>query len=997
MMTGRLSKALLVTIVVAGWTATSIGIAADAGAVAAHAARSGRARGLVLSPTTGALVRSGVVRIAVRSGDQSRALTVHLNGVSLGGYFGLSRRGVRTLDASISQGLRRGRNVLRVRVSSFGQPVRTATVHFAVKNTGPLVGAGRDRLVVVGDLTSLRGRVLSLTGTPPRAPIHWQLLPQSGSTASASSATVSHPYELDAGFRATAPGEYTLRLIAGRGRAARSDSVTFSAVDPKRLIPIDTMVRQDGKPGISVDGRIYLAQPPADRRGIVQVLVLDRKTLGFISNTTYTDTDRLAAAVRALDPSQLVIAAFQEADEAGSAPIPGEAIAKALASIGFPKDDGPLPNIGGTISAIGVPGLDPGQANVNIDEHPDLETGVRHDGGRMTGYLTPDANLEFGFISPQRIPFDHLFNFGKSPAGCPPSGCDDVGFIVKDVDAKTLDVKATKFFSTDSRGLTASQQTMWANAMTAFLNQIVAGDLVGIETVSNPDADKSYRAPVGAIDRDAIVKLAAAVAKVGGTRNAFNSVARKSGPDSGVPVYSLLGWKGAAEGDGEEAAIGIDGAGQAPHLSGVLRRDLRYTFRPIQSSPFGAVPDPLSALVLEQPGTQPWPLDRDPGASRAVAYLGEHVGLSRDPRAQYWLQTYDQATWNEFATEVKESSYPGLASVDFTNKAFLEARGELVTELRWVAKVRGFLAVLSSPFVGQALKGWADAKTLADNIYNDVRKPSSITGLRWIQFTTILLKLLAVLPPPAGQIAATANLMDLGVWIAGANANGAPGGDELSFQADQIGDAIVRQALNAQQTYARLGDLIVSDYHKLKVVGTHAFCVRGDTSCPAGFSFDAEDKVEATTAISRAIERLAYEKLVPLGYHTFELNTSRQAVYGTDESRPPDIKHYQCRGYNAFKDVPALASTALLQELDPVDHRNAYQVFVLAVPPGAFDHYATAPPDKVLARMFDPVSDSNDPDAGGLGIQASELMRTAQHYSWDSGFNPGHEKCGFDG
>ncbi len=182
--------------------AISMGIAADAGAVPAGSARSG----LVLSPTTGALVRSGVVRIAVRSGDQSRALSVHLNGVSLGGSFGLSRRGVRTLDASISQGLRRGRNVLRVKVSPFGRLVRTATVRFTVKNTGPLVGAGSDRLVVVGDLSTLRGRVPSLRGTHPHTPIHWQLLPKAGGTANASSATVSHPNELDAGFRATALG-----------------------------------------------------------------------------------------------------------------------------------------------------------------------------------------------------------------------------------------------------------------------------------------------------------------------------------------------------------------------------------------------------------------------------------------------------------------------------------------------------------------------------------------------------------------------------------------------------------------------------------------------------------------------------------------------------------------------------------------------------------------------------------------------------------------------
>jgi len=44
-------------------------------------------------------------------------------------------------------------------------------------------------------------------------------------------------------------------------------------------------------------------------------------------------------------------------------------------------------------------------------------------------------------------------------------------------------------------------------------------------------------------------------------------------PQSGGAVYTLVGSNMTGEGNGAEVAAGVDGAGDAPVLSGVLRPD----------------------------------------------------------------------------------------------------------------------------------------------------------------------------------------------------------------------------------------------------------------------------------------------------------------------------------------------------------------------------------------------------------------------------------------
>ena len=159
------------------------------------------------------------------------------------------------------------------------------------------------------------------------------------------------------------------------------------------------------------------------------------------------------------------------------------------------------------------------------------------------------------------------------------------------------------------------------------------------------------------------MKLAEAVAKAGGTRNAFNRTARQTGaPASGGATYTLVGWAGAGEGAGAEAAAGLDGAGDVPLLSGVLRPGRDSEFRPAEVTYSAANPQLLQNLLLAKP-TGTWPLDDDPGAQRAISYLGStDQRLGPDPRSAYWTQSFGESTTNSIIAGLKSVPYPSDAS-----------------------------------------------------------------------------------------------------------------------------------------------------------------------------------------------------------------------------------------------------------------------------------------------------------------------------------------------
>ncbi len=972
---------------------------------------------MVISPRSGQTVRTSVVRIVVHASDRSGAFSARLNGQPIDEDFGSARHGLRTLEASLSEGLRNGRNVLRVTVQLAGRRARTVTQSFVVRVSRPLVGAGPDRRVTLGSVLRLDGRVVG-GDRAERATVRWQPLTASGRPERLPLAGLTNPGSLTTMFAAKALGRQTLRLTVGTGKSAVSDSVTMTVVPNSPLVAVNTMASKDGRPAISVGGDVYVAPPPVGTPlALIQVLVLDRATLKFVSNTTYTDTDVLDLGLRQLDAGDLVIAALRKPTVPGNYPYRETgslSLAAALARIGFPSEDvvgGLNARPGDTVSAIGVPGIGAGEADV--DTNPA--------GAAMTGYLTPDEYFEYRYLPPD------LFTFTQ-PTLAPTCSTDcDVGFVVSDIDPYsyangTFVTLATQKFVTNpptsgsaNRGDFARQQL---SNMSDYLNSIPAGHLVRIQVQSHlAPGQQVYLPPISSDlgygnqpqnSQKVMDQLAQAVASVGGTRNGFNRAALANGPAGGQSVYALLGWAGAGEGNGAEAAVGVDGAGSAPTLTVTLRRNRLHMFRPVHMSAAGPLSDSLDQLVLQAPQPEKWwpaglagVTDADKaGLARALAYIGWKGGLTCNPRAEYWTQfemSGDVMPVKDAIDDKVKMPSPGdpnpctgmrFSAAGFTTDQFTAAKSRLDDELDWVVKVRILMDKRSAPFDQDVLKDWAAAQDIADTVYKDAQNPKGEATFSWLHFTQIILKLLG--PATGGLTSEASDLIELGVWVAGTQSTGKPSGDEVRFQADALGTTFVAQAEATQATFRQLGDIIISDPVKLETVGSKANCNAGLT-CPPEYQL-ASGLEEAKTAATfyRAVERTAYEQLLPLGYRLTFLNPypDNRTLFGgpkygypyNNGTATPDLARYDCQfvKLHPFSGWPSLAADSLLQVLSPDNQAdNQWQPMVLTAIPDSTDTTGTPPPDALLKRMFDPVPRTNDPKEGGLGMQLSELSRTA--------------------
>lgn len=990
--------------------ATTPAVAADASAASSattattQTAGAAQAPRVVVAPRPGRVVRSHVVRIRLRASGLAGAVRARLNGVQIGDEFGPQRKGLRTLRTSISHGLRRGRNVLRVTTRRRDGFTRRARVRFIVRTKGPLVGAGRNRRIVVRRTVHLHGRVAPATLGAARPRPRWKVVgaPRGGRVRAATGTRLKSRAGLIAAFRPTRRGTYTFRFTVGTGDKAKTDRVTLRAVPPQPLVAVDTQASNNrNHPAIKIGSTVYPAGP-GDQNGLVQAIVLDRDTLAVGSNTTYTSNlSDLTADLAKLDPSNLVVVGSTEAGQRR------HDLPDAIARIGSSDEDvrvrfsGPY-----DYAVIGVPGMKRGEAD-------EANTWQNHG---LKGYLTPDEFGSYGYVPAARRPFRYA---PQQTAPCNP--CQGAnGFLVHDWDPLTLDPafegRDNRFYNTNGRDLTVNQRAAEANRMATDLLAIDPGDVVTIETVTDRQANEDEtRAPVGPIDVATMGRLATAVASIGGTRNAFNQAAVRTGtPAAGGLMYTLVGWAGAEEGEGAEAAAGINGTPEVPTLSGVLRPDRQSRFRPSSVTTDGRDADVLTGMIMQAP-SQNWPLSDDPGALRALAYLGSTDSrLGRDPRTAYWVQRWDEGTTQAIISGINGQSYPespadvrapgalrSPAALNFTLPEFDAAKRQLKTELAQVGRVRTYMNDLARPFGDSQLTDWAQAHDIADQVWRSARQPDDETAFRWIDFTKIILELLA--PFTHDVTAELGALLDLGVWAHGATKAGASTYDEVAIQADDLGTELVARAQQTAEHYRRMADIIVSDPAKLAYFGTNGGCdLVTDPSCPEPLAWGTKQQIQASANIYRSVARLSYEKLLPLGYHVFRTVTEGWFGHGAWRLAPPDIHDYYCNNYEAWRDVPQAASTALVEQVDPAGAAapNGMWVFrtlVLGVPPASSDQHAVPPPDDLLKRMFDSVPPSNDPTVGGLDISPQDLMSNAKQWYWEYNERYEYGRCGWVG
>ncbi len=511
---------------------------------------------LVLAPRSGQLIRSNSVGIRLQKPDSSYSIRATLNGSPFQGSGAGQTARVRTLNASISHGLRRGANVLRVQLLQGAKIVRRATVRFRVAPNRVLVGAGRDRFVVVGQPVNLRGSVAAPSGgllQAVKASSRWRMVngPRRRPGAKTLPLTpLRSPSGPTAGFTPTAPGSYTLQFTAGKGRSLTSDRVTLNAIPPSPMVTVDTMTTQGSTPGITVDGKFY-GKPGS---GPLQVLVFRRDTLEWVSNNAVSGASDLAGVLDngKIDDSDLVIVSqHAEAHNGAVEPELGVILKNRL---GFPNSAPNNANPSQWWSGIGFPGMKPGQADVNIDLDP---SGAGSGGDKgLKGYLGRDANLEFAFVPSSQVPFS--YTAPGIPGECAGIGFCNAGYEVKIQNARTLQVTSDKRYTTDQSA--GGNDELQAADMLSDLNKITGADrLVTITSYgSRPQGGSQYLQPISshpasgrAVSQATMDALADAVARLGGTHNAFNltALAAGSGGHQGFHVrVGRLGGRGRGQG-----------------------------------------------------------------------------------------------------------------------------------------------------------------------------------------------------------------------------------------------------------------------------------------------------------------------------------------------------------------------------------------------------------------------------------------------------------------
>ena len=229
-------------------------------------------------------------------------LTVTLNGARV-----RVPAGARVLDLAQLGAVRWGSNRLRVRLIMLDGRVDDWARTFGVNPRRDVAVARLDGPAVVGRAITLdAGRSLIVPGARQSRRFRWVLVRR----PLLSHARLARTRGARVRLRPDVPGHYLIGLVVGRGSRRGYDLQDVSVTYPEPLVPLNTIKRNDdGTIGVQVGNSFY--EDPSSSQ--VQLVVLRRDDLeevnneGFSAANNFTD---LAAALRGLDPSELVIITY---------------------------------------------------------------------------------------------------------------------------------------------------------------------------------------------------------------------------------------------------------------------------------------------------------------------------------------------------------------------------------------------------------------------------------------------------------------------------------------------------------------------------------------------------------------------------------------------------------------------------------------------------------------------------------------------------------------
>ncbi len=612
------------------------------------------------------------VRVTLVPSKLHTTIKATLNGRHVSKLFRRSRQLKRKVSLGASDGLRHGRNRLRLTVSHYSGQYRRLQASFTIPRGRTIAGAGRDRTVPAGGLpvrlngkASKPGRHRAGKGKG-KLRYKWKVV---------SSPTGSHPdlegrSDRKPRLRTDVPGTYKVRLRTSGGASGRASSggggvgtssdVVETQASAQPFVQYDAFATEGGQSGISVQqtrdctGGTAGDAPPCfypntGQDDDLQVVVVDREALNaqtssyggsFASNTSY-DTSNLAgfaqqmqelvgpgttgpdACPETFDDQKLVLLSLRSggiADTANWEKAMGifNQVTSGNSACTSAGGDANVPT--GAFAGIGIPGMLQGKMWTNYGNT--LDSDPTHQPGNLVGYLsqTADDPTNLGILG---YTFSYQDAFAFNTRDTSGGGTD---FTIGSASAEVPDGNGLAVFSFDPIDPEGTLQRVafvgasgpdsglaWANLNGTLENLIDNGMDIGI--VSSGQIGDYGSEPQSGAFLDVQQKLNA----LGANADTFARAVNANEPYSMVSTLSSSG-RNAYQSSGVMAVTNSSPSSlplSNARITGVLERGPDARFYPVKADPSGYdLAAPFAQTV--QQTQHDWQLTPAPSASGAT-------------------------------------------------------------------------------------------------------------------------------------------------------------------------------------------------------------------------------------------------------------------------------------------------------------------------------------------------------------------------------------------
>lgn len=870
---------------------------------------------------------SALVRIRVARPDA--VVRVRLNGRRVPVAAVPARGRTRLVRLTADEGLRHGRNRLRVQARNRPRgPLAVARRTLLLRRTAPIPGAGPDARAKLRRVVVLDGRATRAATRPPHLRFRWRLVRRPrGSKARLRRATTVRPR-----FTPDRPGRYRVRLTvtelrprAAGGRARRagaaeaagapratpaqtaaavlgsaSDIATITVTPPNVGIgvAVDTLDPAGGI-GVTVGPQHY---PAGD--GALQLVVLDRETLELRSNQTYGNdpgsVGQLAGALGALRGDAIAIVTTPRLGAVAPIPDAGALATfnRAIAKLGAPpvpaavaQSTTPCANLAsgvcGGFSVIGTPGFAVGEGDAN---HGLGALGGRGQGGQLTGYLQLDQTETWHtFVPGDHVAFDTTAagtsRFQAAIAVAGQTYRSEVllqpraGAYVLVLDAGTLALRDQGTYSLRYDDPDAIVKQL--EQMTALLTKY-----------QNDPSALVFTQAIGPIVRwDAYDgrgdlpywwnRMADAEQALGGHRTLLHALAGDL--DRYGATYARVGPAANGAGNGYPAAPWTRVASPAAtrtagQLAGTLARNPYGQLYPANASTDDDFSDDLTALAY-QPAT-PWPTRDTPARLAVHRCVAAALELPYPIEDNYVNQNLITA-WGNKQETLDGLTLPTLRRRGCDVSAFTQAdldavSNQLDDEFGALPIVWQLVRNLQTPFLWASPSAQLDLVQIATDVTDAVRPPQTPVTYDGGAIAEDVFLLLGAIPF-LGPAAEGAELVGAALGLVNDTAladDGTPALAPTRIDSTQLGQQLASQYETAALHFEQIGDMLVGDWGKLQAAARAA---------TGSWAWTDASTQRAVDMLGLTARRLAYTTLFPKAFAGM-----LRAVRGTSDTPIPD-------------------------------------------------------------------------------------------------------------